>query len=711
MGCTVVDTTESRRALERMALFRDAVAEVAAAPNTTTAAEAVVTRVLAAVGAHGAGIAFPTDDEHLEFVAVAGVFAATVFEQYRRIPLAVRAPATDAYVESRTIWLANPREWIQAYPDGANMVGDGARAALATPLVGAAGRKLGILGLVFTREVELTDEDLALVTTFAHQAAQALDRIVLLEAERRARNRYEMLAEVGTRLDEVMGLRARVNAFLDMVVPGFAQGALVELVGEHETLRVVRHENPSLEEGILELRALRTSSGGDSPFTQVIETGRPVLLPVVRDDHLGAEEADAIRARIAPARGAFLPLQARGTTFGGVVLGRTEWDAGDFELAIELARRLAVALDNARLYERERRIAETLQLSLLPDRVPELSDVRLWARYLPGSDLAVGGDFWDALEYPDGRVALIVGDVAGRGERAAVVMGRIRTVLRANATTHDTPSALLSMLNQFMIEHEDDMVTCACAIFDPTTFVVTVANAGHPPLLHLRPDGTASYIGRATGLPLGVRAFARYGQEQFEVSGRDTLLLFTDGLIERRDDSIDRRLDALAEVAIAAAPADARWCDRILAEMIGERRDDDVALLGVYIESRDADSLRVAAPAELVRLRGVRDRVRAWLVHRGVPNDDVEAVIVAVGEAVANVAMHAYGATGGQLRVRGVIRDGAVRVAVEDDGQWRRALDDRGTGLRIVRQLSDSVTVERRADGTTVHFERALSTS
>jgi PAS domain S-box-containing protein len=713
VGCTVIDTTTSKQALRRMGLLRDALAAVASAPHITAAADAIVSRVADAIGADGAGIAFPTDDEDaLEFVAVAGVMAGRISDQYRRMPLAVSAPATDAFKEGRTICLGDPDEWQAAYPDGANMIRDGARAALATPLVGITGRKLGILGLIFTRELQLDDEDLGLVTSFAQQAAQALERIVLFETEQRTRSRFELLAEVGTRLEVAIGLRARINAFLDTVIPKFSNGALVELIGPHDTLRVVRHQDPSLEEGILKLRALRTNSETDSPLSRVIESGQPLLLPVLRDDHLGAEEADAIRARLpASQRGAFIPLRARGTTFGGVVLGRDEWGPGDFDLAVELVRRLAVALDNARLYERERKIAETLQLSLLPDRVPEMSDVQLWARYLPGTDLAVGGDFWDALEHPDGRVALVVGDVAGRGERAAVVMGRIRTVLRANATTHDTPSSLLAMLNQFMIEHEDEMVTCVCAFFDPTTFMVTVANAGHPPVLLMRGDGTQAFVGRATGLPLGVRAFATYTHEQFAVSGGDTLLLFTDGLIERRDEAIDKRLEALARVATGALPVDDGWCDRILAEMIGENRDDDVALLGVMIEPREADALRVVAPAELVRLRGVRDRVRAWLLHRGVSNDDVEAIVVSVGEASANAAMHAYGATGGQIRVRGAVRDGAIHMSIEDDGNWRRALDDKGTGLRIIRQLSDEVTVERRPDGTTIHFSRALSTS
>ena len=108
---------------------------------------------------------------------------------------------------------------------------------------------------------------------------------------------------------------------------------------------------------------------------------------------------------------------------------------------------------------------------------------RVWARYLPGTDLVVGGDFWDVIELPMQRLLLVVGDVAGRGEPAAIVMGRLRTVIRAVADTDVTPASLIAALNRFLVDHEDEMATCLCAVLDQTTGTVRVANAGHPPLL------------------------------------------------------------------------------------------------------------------------------------------------------------------------------------------------------------------------------------
>ena len=172
-----------------------------------------------------------------------------------------------------------------------------------------------------------------------------------------------------------------------------------------------------------------------------------------------------------------------------MTFGRAAFSAGDHVLAGELCRRLANALENARLYERERKIAETLQLSLLPRHVPDVPAARVWARYFPGTDLVVGGDFWDVIELSYQRLLLVVGDVAGRGEPAAIVMGRLRTVIRSLASGDVTPADLISALNRFLVDHEDEMATCLCAVVDQTTGAVRVANAGPPAVAAHQPFG------------------------------------------------------------------------------------------------------------------------------------------------------------------------------------------------------------------------------
>jgi anti-sigma regulatory factor (Ser/Thr protein kinase)/GAF domain-containing protein len=660
LGCVVVDMTDRERALARISLLQDAITLVTAASDAVVAADALVTRALEAVDAQGTGIAFATEDGHLEFVAVAGPLGQVMQEQFGRIPMDAAAPASIAFVEGRAVWLPTREQWEADFPAGANLVTFGARAAFVAPLEATVtNRRLGVLGVAWDHEPQFDANDRAVVTAFAQQAAQALERILLHDSERIVRDRFQLLAELGARLDEEIELPDRITAFLDVVVPGFAAAARVELVDADDA------EAPPL----------------------VAEAGEM------------ARGLDAVK----------LPLVAQRGVFGNVTFRRYAYSPGDHVLAIELSRRLASALENARLYARERKIAETLQLSLLPRRVPDLAGARVWARYLPGTDLVVGGDFWDVIELPMQRVLLVVGDVAGRGEPAAIVMGRLRTVIRALADAEVTPAGLISALNRFLVEHEDEMATCLCALLDQTDGSVRVANAGHPPLLRITADGRTEYLGGATGVPLGVRPFTAYGEEAFAVARGDTLVLFTDGLIERRGESIDGRLDLLAARAREAVQEGDEWCDRVVEAMIGARRDDDVALLGVRIDAMRPPELHLDVPAELAHLRTVRNHTRHWLRERDVSPSDVEAVLLAVGEAIGNVAVHAYGARGGRLRLDAAIVDGAVEIVVADEGRWRPARDGDGRGLSIIEQMSDAVEIDTGERGTTLRFTRRLT--
>jgi serine phosphatase RsbU (regulator of sigma subunit)/anti-sigma regulatory factor (Ser/Thr protein kinase) len=660
LGCVVVDMTPRERALSRVALLQDAITTVTAASDAVSAAEALVSRALEAVDAQGTGIAFATDDGFLEFVAVAGPLGEIMGAQYGRVPISAPAPACEAYREGRAIWLPTRAAWQAQYPLGANLVEQGAHATFIAPLEATiTRRRLGILGVAFDHEPSFDADDIAIVTAFSQQAAQALERIVLHDSERILRERFQLLAALGSRLDEEIELNARIEAFLDVVVPAFATSTQVQL----------------------------SETAGDD------------ALHARREGEATTIELEQIK----------LPLVAHGGIFGSVTFERSEFSAGDHVLSIELSRRLANALENARLYARERALAETLQLSLLPRRVPDVPAAQVWARYLPGTDLVVGGDFWDVIELPFQRLLLVVGDVAGRGEPAAIVMGRLRTVIRSVADADLTPASLISALNRFLVEHEDEMATCLCAILDQTTGEVRIANAGHPPLLHIDATGVAVYVGGATGLPLGVRPFTSYGEECFAIAPGETLVLFTDGLVERRGEPIDARLDLLAQRAQEAVAGGDGWCDRLVDAMIGARRDDDVALLGVRFDHWRKPELHVEVPAELPHLRTVRDRTRAWLVARNVGSDDVEALLLAVGEATGNAAVHAYGAAGGRLRLHAALDGEQIEIVVEDDGRWRPPLDDLGRGLQIIDQMSDSTVVDTGDKGTTVTFTRRLA--
>jgi serine/threonine-protein kinase RsbW len=722
VGCSMLDTTERINALRRLLLLQDAVNAVVASPEPLTALQEVAERALSALGAQGTAVGIASDDEeYLEVVAVAGPLGEVVRDKYPRIPLDAHAPATLAYHHRRVYWVPTREEWLSAYPDGAHLVADDARAALSAPLdVGRMGRCLGVLGMLWDHEPDLSSGDLALVATFAQQATEALERVTLLDAERHAREQFEFLAKLGDRVDAQIGLEDRVRAFFDLIVPAFADLALVELRADAETedsSLYVRHVDADKESVVRRFRELRRTAMTRPSLSRVITSGEAQLLssPLEADaDNMDAETL-AVANELQVGSSALLPLIARGHVFGGVGIGRlhgrTPFTDADFALATELVRRLAVALENARLYERERQIAETLQHSLLPDHVPDVPGIRCWARYLPGTDLVVGGDFWDVIPLSAGRVLLVVGDVAGRGERAAITMGRLRTVLRASVRQERTPSTLAAALNRFLVEDEHEMATCVFGILDPADHTLRVASAGHLPILRIDKEGAASLVAGATGLPLGVRAYASYGEEVVEIAPGDRLVLFTDGLVERRNASIDDRLEQLADVSAAAVMSgSADWCDRIVDEMIGARRSDDAALLGVQLAA-GPQTFSARVPAELARLRELRDRLRAWLAANRVDHDSVEALCLAVGEATANAAMHAYGPGGGDVRLHGSIDDGIVTVRVEDDGHWRQSPDDLGRGLRIIEQLSNDVRIDRHTDGTSIEIVRRIAST
>jgi anti-sigma regulatory factor (Ser/Thr protein kinase) len=254
------------------------------------------------------------------------------------------------------------------------------------------------------------------------------------------------------------------------------------------------------------------------------------------------------------------------------------------------------------------------------------------------------------------------------------------------------------------------MVTCVCGVLDYRTGRLTLANAGHMPVLVVRAGGQPEWVTAESGLPLGVRDFATYEELAATVAPGDTIVMFTDGLVERRHETIDARLEVLAGVAADAIGLGGDWCDRVVQRMIGSRREDDVAVLGVRIDRLAVRPLSIRAPAEPARLRSVRREFRDWLAGHGVDHDDAESLLLAVGEAIANVIVHAYDGRAGELRVDATLDEGRLHVRVEDDGQWRPPRDDEGRGLQIIRGLCEQVEIVSGAGGTMLTFARQLRT-
>ncbi len=244
-----------------------------------------------------------------------------------------------------------------------------------------------------------------------------------------------------------------------------------------------------------------------------------------------------------------VPLLVSARTIGVLYVGTraprhfTEADTALLEL---VGDRVALAVDGARLFERERHIAETLQRSLLPE-LPRIPGTKVAARYQPaGGGTEVGGDWYDVLELDDGRIALAMGDVVGRGVRAAALMGKLRTALEAYALDGHSPVSVIQRLHSLMErQHRSEIATLFCVILDPDDGSAEFANAGHLPVLVRGPDGKASFLGAATSPPLGALPYSRFAQDSAQIAFDSTLLLFTDGLVEQPGVSIELRLEEL----------------------------------------------------------------------------------------------------------------------------------------------------------------------
>ena len=366
--------------------------------------------------------------------------------------------------------------------------------------------------------------------------------------------------------------------------------------------------------------------------------------------------------------------------------------------------------------EREHRIAETLQRSLLPDRLPEIPGVLLAARYLPAtSDLEVGGDWYDVAQLPNGSIGLAIGDVAGHGLRAASTMGQLRMALRAYALEEGSPSQVVGRVRRLVRVLVPDIVTLIYLVFDPESGTLRFANAGHPPPLLVDGDGQTSYLEGGLGPPLG--AIAHPGQDIDAATHLDagsTLLLFTDGLVERRGASI---LDGLTRLkTLAADPGEdlEALCDQLLSAMVTDEVSDDIALLALRQVPFAAEPLFLRLPAEPHVLAPLRQTIRRWLRELDADPGIVDDVLVACGEASANAIQHAYGAKDGLFEVSLVLSDGAVEITIRDLGSWRpssgsgRAARRGGLGQRLMRSLMDSVDVNSGPEGTVVRMRRSL---
>lgn len=412
------------------------------------------------------------------------------------------------------------------------------------------------------------------------------------EAER-ARDRLEFLVEVGRTVARSQDHAEVLQRVLDLAVPRIADGGLA-LLPEADGLRRVAaaHRDPEAAE-LARTWVVGTIEGYDAgnPSAEAYRTGeirtrRSTDVPdysKAPDFLRRTVETYGLRSWVS------VPIRAGGEVLGVISLGFNDPDAVESDdglaLAVEIAGRTASGLIDALLFEHEQRVTLALQTAVLPARLPAIDGWQVSARYLPAqTDVHVGGDWYDAFALPDGRFAVTIGDVSGHGIDAAATMGQLRNGLRAYAIEGHAPAEVLARLGALLeLTGEEQYASVICAAVDPASGVVEWCSAGHPPMLHIGP-GTAAVAGEPHGILLGALASSVVPTSQLVLAPGESVVLYTDGLVERRGEDIDEAIAGLAAV-LGEAQADGADAEALCAAALGARgvdlQDDDVCVLVV----------------------------------------------------------------------------------------------------------------------------------
>ncbi|MGW1773460.1 SpoIIE family protein phosphatase [Streptomyces sp. NPDC002104] len=538
-----------------------------------------------------------------------------------------------------------------------------------------------------------------------------------------ARDRLQLLYDAGVRIGTTLDVVRTAEELSEVAVPRFADFVTVELLEP-----VLRGEEPGSGTHTEMRRAAISGIRADSPLQPVgdvirfvvatapmaaaLDAGRAVLAADL-NAAFGWRAQDEDGTRVALDYGLHslvsVPLQARGVVLGMANFWRADtpesFDEEDLSFAEELAARAAVSIDNARRFTREHAVAVTLQRSLLPRALPDLSAVDVAFRYLPAK-AGVGGDWFDVIPLAGARVALVVGDVVGHGVHAAATMGRLRTAVHNFSTLDMPPDELLGHLDELIDRIDQDEssadedagegesagvtgATCLYAVYDPVSGHCAMASAGHPGPALVGPDGYVEYPELPIGLPLGVGGMPFEAVELW-LPEASRLVLFTDGLLEDRDRDFDTGLDLLTEALSRPGRSPDQACSDVLASLLFPAPSDDIALL--IADTRRLPAERIAEwevlpdPSDVSRVRRAGSaQLTAW----GLGDVTFTAELI-LSELITNAIR--YGTP--PIRVR-LLRDRTLICEISDGSstsphlRYAATTDEGGRGLFLVAQYAE----------------------
>ncbi|WP_300007248.1 SpoIIE family protein phosphatase [Pseudonocardia sp.] len=666
---TLRDVTLARRAAERDRLLADA-GRLLAQPGELTARLGDLVHTVAPVLGDLVTVLLPGPDGRLSPVAAA----------HHRVPeraaeaLAGAALPVDDELRSRML---KGHAFAPAdHPEGTAAAPEG---DLVVPLV-LTGRLLGCLVLARAgRAQPLDGTDVATAEELGRRVTMMIEAERLASRERQLHVLTAALAAAGT-----------VAAAARVLADGVAAATGAEAVAV-----VIRRPGgrPELVAGTGDQDLLDTGRLTEAPGAEPVQAVGPVW-PHADD----------------PTR-ATLPLRVRDRTVGTLLVGfaaTRSLDDDDRAFLTTLATEGGLAFERAALADTRRELADTLQRSLLPPELPEHPRLTLAARYLPAaSGSRTGGDWYDVLLLDEHRVAIVVGDVVGQGPAAAAVMGQLRSALSAYLLQAPGPAQALTWLDRYSHRVAGARASAAiCVVLDTRTGDLRWARAGHPPPLVIDAAGAARYLDGAHGCVLGVRGAPPFTECRDVLGPGGTVVLYTDGLVERRGENVDEGFDRLARAASAAGRPVGQLVPALLdASLDGSGPADDVALIVARLRPAPLSAARPAVPPSLAAMR--RD-VEGWAARGGLAAELVDDLQLALGEAVANSVEHAYGAGApGEVRYRvDVAADDGVTVEVADDGTWRPPGEPgfRGRGLQVIHSLSREFALDHDDGGTRLRF-------
>jgi GAF domain-containing protein/anti-sigma regulatory factor (Ser/Thr protein kinase) len=588
------------------------------------------------------------------------------------------------------------------------------RSLLGVPLI-VEGRLLGVLHVGSLTYRNFGEEDSRILQVVADRVALAIDHARLFESERNARTEAEHAVERLTALQSVtesalayLDLDDLLQTLLDRVTTILKADTAAILLANEDGNMLRARAAKGLEEEVERNFSLPIGTGFAG---RIANERRPVFLPEVKPGLV--VNPLMFEKGVKSLLGVPLIVERRliGVLHVGTLTPR-EFTPSDIEMLQAVADRAALAIEHDRLFE-QRRVAQLLQRSLLPTDLPQPNGLAFAARYLPAAARRlVGGDWYDVLELPDGRVGVAIGDVVGHGLEAATLMGALRNALQAYALQGLSPAEVAPLLARFAsTAGRAGMATYLYGVVDAARTSFTFVNGSHPAPLLVRPDGTAEPIDARLLPPLGTSLLQAAEDTRVELEPGSTLVLYTDGLIERRGQRLATRQRELRAAAAAATADPDLLCDALIERMIGDEPPaDDVAILTLQRALTANEELRLRVAARPEELAAVRRLLRGWLADAGADRRAIEAVLLASGEACTNAIEHAYGPGEKTFELEGA-RDGDdVVLVIRDSGRWRAPRgQNRGRGLGLMETFMDEVEVTPSETGTAVRMRRKIT--